>query len=324
MSANHNQKLSQAIEIIKAVKKSGADAIKLQTYTADTITIDSDKENFKVKGGLWDGYYLYELYKKASTPWEWHSELFRIAKEEGLVCFSTPFDHTAVDFLESLDNPIYKIASFEITDVSLIRYAASKGKPMIISTGVAEVEDIILAIDACKSVGNDQITLLKCTSQYPARIEDANLMTIPDMKLRFNTEVGVSDHTLGSLVPTLAVTLGATVVEKHFTLDRKLGGVDSSFSMEPNEFKEMVQTVRLTQAALGNVKYDVSNKDKNKRRSLYVVKDMNAGDNFTNENVRSIRPGYGMHPKYLEMILGKKAKVDLDKGTALEIDHVFL
>jgi pseudaminic acid synthase len=257
-------------------------------------------------------------------PYEWQSQLKKIAEDLGLLFFSSPFDQEGIDFLESINVPIYKIASLEITDIPLIEYAASKGKPMIISTGVAEIDDIQLALDTCRKVGNNQITLLKCTSQYPATLKDANLLTIPEMKQRFGAKVGVSDHTMGSIVPIVAVSLGATVVEKHFILDRKLGGPDSAFSMEPNEFKEMVQSVRQAEAALGKVTYKVSENDRNRRRSLFVVKDIKAGEPFTDENVRSIRPGYGLHPKYLKEILGKKAKTDIKRGAPLSWDDIAL
>ena len=250
MSANHNHRKEIAIDTIRAAKKAGADAIKIQTYTADTLTLDCNKPDFVCGKGLWEGETLYNLYKKAYTPWEWHEEIFRIAKEEGLVCFSTPFDKTAIDFLESLNNPIYKIASFEITDIPLIKYIASKHKPIILSTGIATLEDIELAVKTIRSEQNDDITLLKCTSAYPAPIEDANLQTIPDMKQRFGVKVGLSDHTMGSIVPVTAVALGAEVVEKHFIIDKNIGGPDAAFSMEADEFKRMVDDIRNVEKAL--------------------------------------------------------------------------
>lgn len=320
LSANHNGSLATAIESIRAIKKTGADAVKLQTYTADTITIDCRKDDFKIKGTIWEDRYLYDLYKEAYTPWEWHEELFRIAKEEGLVCFSSPFDKTAVDFLESLGNPIYKIASFEITDIPLIEYAASKGKPIIISTGIATEEDIQLAVDTCRSVGNNDITLLKCTSSYPAPIEEANLVMIPDLARRFNVKSGLSDHTIGSTAPIVATTLGAKVIEKHFIIDRSIGGPDSSFSMIETEFKEMVSAVRNAEKAMGKIDYSLSEKQINNRafsRSLYVVEDIKAGEIITKQNVRSIRPGFGLHPKYLKEVIGKVAKEDMERGTPL-------
>lgn len=320
LSANHNGSLETAKKSIRAIKKTGADAVKLQTYTADTMTVDCRKDDFKIKGTIWEDQYLYDLYKEAYTPWEWHEELFKVAKDEGLICFSTPFDKTAVDFLESLGNPIYKIASFEITDIPLIEYAASKGKPIIISTGIATEEDIQLAVDTCRSVGNNDITLLKCTSSYPAPIEEANLVMIPDLARRFNVQSGLSDHTIGSTAPIVATALGAKVIEKHFILDRSIGGPDSSFSMNEIEFTEMVKSVRDTEKALGQVDYSLTDKQKSNRvfsRSLYVVEDIKAGDLITEKNVRSIRPGYGLHPKFLKQVIGKVAKEDMERGTPL-------
>ncbi|MDZ7775691.1 MAG: pseudaminic acid synthase [Bacteroidales bacterium] len=320
LSANHNHKKQVAIDTIKAAKKAGADAIKLQTYTPDTMTIDCDNENFQIKEGLWKGRTLYDLYQEAYTPWEWHEELFRVAREEGLVCFSTPFDKTAVDFLEELNNPIYKIASFEIQDIPLIEYAASKGKPMIMSTGIAELEDINLAVKTCKEAGNDDITLLKCTSAYPAPVEEANLATMVNMKDTFGVNVGLSDHTLGITVPVVATTLGAKVIEKHFILDKSIGGPDASFSLDEKEFAAMVKSVREAEKAVGEVSYQLSDKVKKSKifgRSLFAVKDIKAGEKFTEENVRSIRPGYGLHPKELKNVLGKEAKEDVESGTPL-------
>lgn len=325
LSANHNGSLATAIESIRAIKKTGADAVKLQTYTADTITIDCRKEDFKIKGTIWEDRYLYDLYKEAYTPWEWHEELFRIAREEGLVCFSSPFDRTAVDFLESLNNPIYKIASFEITDIPLIEYAASKGKPIIISTGIATEEDIQLVIDTCRSAGNNDITLLKCTSSYPAPIEEANLLMIPELAKRFNVQSGLSDHTIGSVAPIVATTLGAKVIEKHFIKDRSIGGPDSSFSMNETEFTEMVTAIRNAEKAMGKIDYTLSEKQINNRtfsRSLYVVEDIKAGEAFTEINIRSIRPGYGLHPKYLKDILGRKAIRNLVKGEPIHLSDI--
>lgn len=326
LSANHNGSLETAIETIKAAKRAGADAIKLQTFTPDTITIDSKRKEFLIEGTIWDGQYLYDLYQKAYTPWEWHEKLFETAKEEELVIFSSPFDKTAVDFLESLNVPAYKIASLEITDIPLIEYTASKGRPMIMSTGIAELEDIELAVQKCRAAGNNDITLLKCTSSYPAPIEEANLATIPDLKQRFGVEVGLSDHTLGIVAPVVAVTLGARVIEKHFILDKSIGGPDASFSLDEKEFTEMVAAVRQAEKAVGEVSYDLTDKVKASRkfaRSLFVVKDIKAGEPFTEENVRSIRPGYGLHPKYLKEILGKDAKEDLEQGTPLTWENIF-
>ncbi len=326
MSANHNGSLETAIETIKAAKRAGADAIKLQTYTADTLTLNCTQPDFLIKNGsLWDGRTFYDLYQEAYTPWKWHDELFRVAKEEGLICFSTPFDKTAVDFLEELDNPIMKIASFEITDIPLIEYAASKGKPMVMSTGIATEEDIQLAIDACRRVGNNDITLLKCTSSYPAPIEEANLRMIPDLAQRFNVKSGLSDHTLGSTSAIVATILGATLIEKHFILDRAIGGPDAVFSMDEKEFKQMVIDIRNAEASLGKVDYTLTAKQLSGRdfcRSLYVSEDVKAGDVITEENVRSVRPGFGLHPKYLNEILGKKFKVDESKGDRMSLEMV--
>ena len=326
LSANHGGKIEVAIETIKAAKRAGANAIKLQTYTADTITLDSKKEIFKIsQDTAWDGKYLYDLYQEAFLPWEWHEELFKVAKEEGLVCFSSPFDKTAVDFLEELSSPIYKIASFEITDIPLIEYAASKGKPMIISTGIAEIEDIELAIKACKDAGNEDITILKCTSAYPAAPEDADLLTIPDIAKRFNVKVGLSDHTMGTEAPSIAVALGATVIEKHFILYKSIGGPDAHFSLDEMEFKAMVDAVRLTEKMMGKVNYEMTEKKKLSRefsRSLFVVQNVKKGDVINSENVRSIRPGFGMHPKYLPQIIGKTFNSNLEKGTPLKQDFI--
>jgi len=327
LSANHNGNIETAIQTIKAAKRAGADAIKLQTYTPDTLTIDCQNEYFTdvLKGSIWEGRTLYDLYKEAYTPWEWHEELFRVAKEEGLICFSTPFDKTAVDFLEQFNPPAYKIASFEIRDIPLIEYAASKGRPMIISTGIAELGDIELAVKTCRDAGNNNIILLKCTSSYPAPIEEANLSTIPDLKKRFGVEVGLSDHTLGIVAPVVAVTLGARVIEKHFILDKSIGGPDASFSLDEKEFTEMVTAVRQAEKAVGKETYELTENVKASRkfsRSLFVVKDIKAGEVITEENVRSIRPGYGLHPKYLSQILGKRALVHLERGTPLRIEHL--
>lgn len=325
ISANHNGSIEMAKKTMLAAKESGVDAVKIQTYTADTITLDCNKEDFQIHGGLWDGYNLYSLYQEAYTPWEWHKELFEYAKEIDIILFSTPFDNTAVDLLEECGNPIYKIASFEITDVNLIRYAASKGKPMLISTGIATEDDIKDAIDACHSVGNYDLTFLKCTSAYPAPLSKANLLTIPDMKERFGVKVGVSDHSMTNTLPITAVALGATVVEKHIILDRNLGGPDSAFSMQPKEFASMVKAIREVEEVLGEVLYPT---DPTKiigrefSRSLYVVKDIMRGDIITEDNVRSVRPGYGLHPKYLKEILGKRAIQDLKKGTRFSLDFV--
>lgn len=326
LSANHNGSLKIALETIKAAKRAGADAIKLQTYTPDTITIKSKRNDFKIKQGtIWDGKYLYDLYKEAYTPWEWHPELFIAAKEEGLICFSTPFDITAVDFLEQLNTPAYKIASFEITDIPLIEYVASKGKPIFISTGIAEMEDIELALNACRQIKNNNIILLKCTSSYPAPIEEANLSMIPDMAKRFKVLTGLSDHTLGIIAPIVAVSLGARVVEKHFIINRKIGGPDASFSLNETEFSEMVKSIREAEKSFGEINYKLTEKQKQNRsfcRSLYVVKDIKAGEILTNENIKSIRPGYGLHPRYLHNVLGRRAIINLKKGTKLVWDNL--
>ena len=321
LSANHKHDIELAKDTIYAMKEAGADAVKLQTYTPDTITIDCSNEYFQIKQGtLWDGKTLYELYKEAYTPWEWHYELKELAEKLGLLFFSTPFDKTAVDFLEKLDVPCFKIASFEITDIPLIEYAAKKGKPMIISTGIATICDIQEAVSACRKVGNDQIILLKCTSAYPTPLEDVNLRTIPNMAETFNCVVGLSDHTLGISVPIAAVALGAKVVEKHFILSRDIETPDREFSLTPDEFKEMVKAIREVEKALGSVSYELTEKMKKGRefsRSLFVVKDMKAGEVFSEENIRSIRPGYGLHPEFLKEILGKRARIDIKKGTPL-------
>ena len=326
LSANHGGKLEVALETVRAAKKAGADAIKLQTYTASTITLNSKKEYFKINHGThWDGSYLYDLYKEASLPWDWHAAIYKLAKELDLVCFSSPFDRSAIDFLEELDTPIYKIASFEITDIPLIEYAASKGKPMIISTGVAEICDIELAIKTCRNVGNNDITILKCTSAYPANATDSNLLTIPDIKLRFGVKAGLSDHTMGIEGPVVATALGATVIEKHFILNKSVGGPDAHFSLDQNEFAKMVKAVRVAEEMLGKVDYEMTEKKKKSRqfsRSLFIVKDVKYGEILTNENVRSIRPGFGLHPKFFNDIMGKQFTEDLSYGTPLSFEHI--
>jgi len=323
LSANHNQDFNIAVETIKAMKEAGADAVKLQTYTPDTMTIDCNNKYFKInQGTIWDGKTLYELYKEAYMPWEWQPELKKIAEKLGLICFSTPFDKTSVDFLEKMDVSCYKIASFEIKDIPLIEYVASKGKLVIISTGIAILSDIQEAINACKDMGNNNIILLKCTSSYPSPYEEVNLKTIPDMAKRFKCLVGLSDHTLGISVPIASVAMGAKIIEKHFILDKKLGGPDAVFSVEPEEFKQMVKSVREVEKALGGVSYKLTEKMRKSRelsRSLFVVKDIKKGENLTEDNVKSIRPGYGLHPVYLSKILGKKAKKNIKRGTPLSI-----
>jgi pseudaminic acid synthase len=325
LSANHNGSLGVAIETIKAAKRAGADCIKLQTYTSDTITIDSNKQDFIIKDTIWGGKKLYDLYNEAYTPWEWHSELFRVAGEEGLLCFSSPFDSTAVDFLENLNVPAYKIASFEITDIPLIEYVASKGKPVIISTGIAELEDIELAVNACRNVGNYDIALLKCTSSYPAPIEEANMIMVKDLAEKFNVISGLSDHTMGAIVPIVATVFGAKIIEKHFILDRSIGGPDASFSMNEIEFTEMVKSIREAEMAIGEVNYTLTDKQakgKDFSRSLYVVEDIKAGELISEINVRSIRPGFGLHPKYYKEILGMKSKFDCAKGDRFKLDLI--
>ena len=325
LSANHGGDIEIAKETIRAAKRTGADAIKLQTYTADTMTLDSVKDDFVIKGTIWEGRRLYELYLEAFTPWEWHAELFQTAKEEGLVCFSSPFDKTAVDLLESLNNPIYKIASFEITDIPLIEYVASKGKPMIMSTGIAEYEDIKLAIDTCRKAGNNDITILKCTSSYPAPIDEANLLMMQRFAKDFNVKVGLSDHTLGNTVPVVATALGATVIEKHFILDKSIGGPDASFSLDEKEFTEMVTAVRDAEKALGKESYELTDKQKKGKdfaRSLYVAEDIKEGEMITEKNVRSVRPGFGLHPKFLPEVLGKKAIKSVSKGDRFDLSVI--
>ena len=326
LSANHMNDFDIAVKTIESMANSGADAVKFQTFTPDTITLDCDNEYFQIKQGtVWDGQILYELYEDAYMPWDWQPKLKKVAEDLGLIVFSSPFDKTSVDFLEDMNVPAYKIASFEITDIPLIEYVASKGKPIIISTGIANLEDIELAIQTCLNVGNDQIALLKCTSSYPAPLEEINLNTIPDIKSKFDVIVGLSDHTLGNEVSIAAVALGASIIEKHFILDRNMGGPDAEFSMEPHEFKQMVDSIRNVEKALGDVNYELSDKIKSNRdfsRSLFVVEDMGKGDIITLDNVRSIRPGFGLHPKFLNKILGKKVNKDLNKGTPFELKFI--
>lgn len=325
LSANHNGSIETAIETIKAAKRVGANAIKFQTYTADTMTIDCHKDDFIIKGTIWEGAKLHKLYQEAYTPWEWHKQLFEVAEAEGLICFSTPFDKTSVDFLESLNVPAYKIASFEITDIPFIEYVASKNKPIIISTGIAKKQDIELAINACKKMGNNKIALLKCTSGYPAPINEANLSMINDLAERYNVVSGLSDHTLGSLSPIVATVLGAKIIEKHFILDRSIGGPDSSFSMNEKEFKIMVEDIRNAESSIGKVDYSLTSKQKSGKvfsRSLYVVKDLKKGDYFDETNIRSIRPGLGLHPKYYDEIIGKKSNTDLERGTRMSLKYL--
>jgi pseudaminic acid synthase len=325
LSANHNGSLDNALETVKAAKRAGADCIKLQTYTADTITLDSDKEDFVIKGTIWDGKKLHTLYQEAFTPWEWHEQIYRVAKEEGLICFSSPFDKTAVDLLESLHSPAYKIASFEITDIPLIEYAASKGKPIIISTGIAEQEDIELALEACHRMGNYDIALLKCTSSYPAPIEEANMCMVKDLAERYSVISGLSDHTMGSTVPIVATVFGAKIIEKHFIIDRAIGGPDASFSMNEEEFTAMVKAVREAEKSSGVVDYTLTEKQAKGRdfsRSLYIAENIKAGEIFTDKNLRSVRPGFGLHTKYFNEIIGKKSNQDLEKGTPMKLNYI--
>jgi len=326
LSANHNGSIEIAKETIKAAKDIGADCIKLQTYTADSMTLDCKKDDFLIKQGtLWDGKYLYNLYEEAYTPWEWHEELFSYAREIGIDIFSSPFDKSAVDFLEQFNPSAYKIASFEITDYELIRYTASKGKPIIISTGIATVDEIQDAVDICRSVGNEDIVLLKCTSAYPAKLEDANLAMIPNLAQTFGVVVGFSDHTLGTIAPVVATTLGAKVIEKHFILDKSIGGADADFSLDKGEFAQLIIDVRNAEKLYGQINYSMTEKKKNSRqfsRSLYVSKDIKKGDIITEENIRSVRPGFGMHPKYLKDIVGRIADRNLYFGNPIRFKDV--
>lgn len=324
MSGNHNQSLARALEIVDAAAEAGAHAIKLQTYTADTMTLDVDLPDFKINdpNSLWHGRHLYGLYKEAHTPWEWHKPIMERAKEKGILCFSTPFDHTAVDFLETLDVPAYKIASFENTDINLIKKVISTGKPIIVSTGMATLSDLELIVDTLRSNGCENFVLLKCTSAYPATPADANLQTIPHMAEMFECQVGLSDHTMGIGVPLAAVALGATVIEKHFCLSRDEGGVDSAFSLEPHELKSLVVESERAWQALGKVKYgslsEQEKKSKQFRRSVYFVKDMKAGEVITDESIRCIRPGFGLAPKYFDKLLGRALVGDVKKGSPVD------
>lgn len=322
MSANHNMDFERAKAIIKGVKDAGADAIKLQTYTADTITIDCDNDYFQItQGTLWDGMTLHKLYEKAYTPWEWQPKLKEYAESLGLICFSSPFDFTSVDFLETMNVPAYKIASFEITDIPLIRKIARLGKPIFISTGIAYLKDIELALRTCVEEGNNNIILLKCTSTYPSPYKDMNIETITALENTFNCLIGLSDHSMGYTVPIAAIAKGAKVIEKHVTIRRNDGGPDSEFSMELQEFKEMCKQIRIAEAAIGKVTFDLTEAQKRERehsRSLFVVKDIKCGETFTSDNIKSIRPGFGLHTKYYNQIIGKKARCDIKKGTPLK------
>lgn len=328
MSGNHNQSLERALAIVEAAAKAGADALKIQTYTADTMTLNLENPEFKIEDSdsLWKGNTLYQLYQQAYTPWEWHKPIFDRARELGMIPFSTPFDETAVDFLEELDVPMYKIASFENNDIPLIKKVASTGKPMIISTGMATVAELDETVRAVRAAGCKDLVLLKCTSTYPASPENTNILTIPHMRELFDCQVGLSDHTMGVGVAVASVALGATVIEKHFTLSRADGGVDSAFSMEPDEMRALVIETERAWQALGEVKYGPTEKEKSSlkfRRSIYVAKDIKAGEKFTKENIRVIRPGYGLEPKYFERIIGLTANQDLKAGTPLSFDLLF-
>ena len=325
MSANHAGSLDNALEIVRAAKRSGADCLKIQTYTADTLTIDCDNEYFRIKGGLWDGYKLYDLYKEAGTPWEWHEAIKAECEKEGVDFLSTPFDHTAVDFLEELGVQFYKIASFELVDIPLIEYAASKGKPMVISCGMGSPEEIQDAVDACKRQGNDQIVLLKCCSEYPANYSDMNLAIIPDMRERFGVPVGLSDHSMGSIGAVVGVSLGACVVEKHFCLSRAIKNPDSEFSMEPEEFAAMVRDLRAAVQIRGQVNYDLTESEKAStvfRRSIFAVRDIAEGEPFTRENVRVIRPSNGIVPKHYATLLTNSAKRKYTAGDPIWVGEV--
>jgi N-acetylneuraminate synthase len=323
MSANHAQNYENALQILAAAKEAGADAIKLQTYTADTLTINSNTEYFRIKGTSWQGRNLYELYQEAFTPWEWQPKLLAAAAAMDLACFSTPFDDSAVDFLESIRVPAYKVASFEVVDLPLLRKIASAGKPVIMSTGMATLAEIDEAVTTLRQAGCNEIALLKCTSAYPASSSAMNLNTIPHLAQAFGVTVGLSDHTMGLAAPVAAVALGATIIEKHLTLSRAAGGPDSGFSLEPAEFKTMVAAVREAEQALGGISYALTEEEKASRvfrRSLFVVQDVRVGEVFTRDNVRSIRPAQGLHPRYLDLVLGRRAAMDITEGTPLRWD----
>lgn len=325
LSANHNGNLDAALRLIEQGAKAGADAIKIQTYTADTITLDSDEDEFCIKGGLWDGRRLYDLYQEAHTPWEWHRPLFEHARKLGVTMFSSPFDPTAVDLLEDLNAPAYKIASFEVVDLPLIRYVAQTGKPMIMSTGMADAEEIGEAVAAARDAGCKELALLHCVSAYPAVPEEYNLRTIPDLAATFGTVVGLSDHTLDNATAVASVALGASLIEKHFTLDRAGGGPDDSFSLEPNEFAVLCRDTKTAWAALGSVDYGLKSSERDNaqfRRSLYFVRDLAAGDMITPDAVRSVRPGYGLPPKMLEQVVGKRVRISVERNTAVSKDVI--
>lgn len=325
MSANHNQSFERAVTIVQAAKEAGADAVKLQTYTPETMTLDCDNEHFRIRGTPWHGQRLYDLYQQAQTPWEWQPRLKEVAEGLGLDLFSSAFDPSSVEFLERMGVPAYKVSSFELVDIPLLRIIAGTGKPVILSTGMASLEEIGLAVETLRGTGCKELALLKCTSAYPASAEEVNLRTIPHLAETFGVPVGLSDHTLGDAVAVAAVALGACIVEKHFTLSRPDGGPDAAFSMEFDEFRRLVQSVRMAEASLGEVSFALTEKQKQSivfRRSLFVVKDIPAGGRFTAENVRSIRPGVGLPPRLLDEILGRKATVDIERGTPLALDMV--
>lgn len=325
MSANHAGSIERALELIHAAKEAGADCVKIQTYTPDTMTIDCSNEYFQIEKGTWEGENLYSLYQKAYTPWEWQAQLRDEAAKVGIDFLSTPFDRTSVDFLEELGVRFYKIASFELVDIPLLEYIASRNKPIIMSTGMGTLEEIHEAVEVIYSTGNKQLALMKCSSAYPARVEEMNLGTIGDLKARFDAPVGLSDHSMGAFSAATAVALGANIIEKHFCISRAIKNPDSGFSMEPDEFRDMVNQVREVERAIGTVTYGVSAQEESNacfRRSLFVVKDIAAGEAFTQENVRSIRPAYGLKPKYYKDVLGRKARRDLKRGTPLTFDVV--
>ena len=325
ISANHNGSLNVALDTIKAAKTAGADAVKIQTYTPDSMTLNSNNDDFILEGTVWQGERLYDLYSRAQTPYSWHKDIFDYANSLGLMCFSSPFDIEAVDFLENLGCPVYKIASFEITDIPLIKYAASKGKPMIISTGIATDIDIEMAIEACKSVGNNKITLLKCTSSYPAPIDESNLVMINDFKSKFEVSVGLSDHTLGITLPIVATVMGAKMIEKHLILDKSIGGPDASFSLDFNEFSKMVNSVREAEKSIGKVSYKLTEKQEKGRRysrSIYISKNIRKGELLSNENIKIVRPGMSLHPKYYQEIIGKPLKHNKKFGERLSLDEI--
>ena len=325
MSANHNHDYGQAVKIIEAAKEAGADAVKLQTYTADTLTIACDNEHFRIKGTLWDGRTLHDLYSEAYMPWEWQPKLQSVAAKLGIHLFSSPFDETAVDFLEAMNAPAFKVASFENVDLTLLRRIARTGKPIIMSTGMASLAEIDEAVRTIRQTGAAELALLKCTSAYPAPPSEMNLLAIPHLAEAFDVPAGLSDHSLGTAVPIAAVSLGACIVEKHFTLSRSVDGPDSAFSLEPHEMKTVVDSIRTVEQALGKIQYGPGEHEAGSlpfRRSLFVVKDMTAGESFTNENVRSIRPGYGLHTRHLDDVIGRKAGMDIARGTPLSWDMV--